>query len=84
MPHDKNGHLLKEGDVVSVKAVVKQIDATEEYCNATLESVEPMFPGNYKNVFTINTKQCEWVSNSDMTNPPPPTGGDGGDTPPGQ
>lgn len=59
MPHDKNGALLKEGDVVTIRATVRSISSGEEYCNVTLETTEPMYPGDYKSGITLNAKQVE-------------------------
>lgn len=59
MPHDKNGNLLEVGDDVIIRAKVTQVHTGEEYCNLSLESVEPMYPGDSKNQFTLNTKQVE-------------------------
>jgi hypothetical protein len=61
MPHDKNGVLLAVGDEVIVRAKVTQVHTGTEYCNLTLETVEPMFPGKDKNTITLNTKQVERV-----------------------
>lgn len=57
MPHDINGQLLSEGDFVTVRCVVKAVNPFEEYCNVTLETVEPMFPGDNKSGITLNAKQ---------------------------
>jgi hypothetical protein len=58
MPHDKNGNLLVKGDRVSLECVVKEVTSQgEEYCNVTLETVEPMYPGTHKTVVTANAKQ---------------------------
>lgn len=57
MPHDKNGHLLEVGDKVLVECEVKQVTTGEEYCNVTLETREPMYPGHHKSGITLNAKQ---------------------------
>lgn len=57
MPHDRDGKLLQVGDLVDVPCIVKEIHATEEFCNATLEIVQPMFPGNNRTTIVVNTKQ---------------------------
>lgn len=57
MPHDKNGQLLKEGDLVNVPCVVKSITTGEEFCNLSVETTEPMYPGDQKNFITLNAKQ---------------------------
>ncbi|MEN3329015.1 MAG: hypothetical protein V7638_3822 [Acidobacteriota bacterium] len=61
MPHDKNGNTLSVGDEVLIRAVVNRVDAGEEYCNVGLETVEPMFPGDYRSGLTLNTRQVEKV-----------------------
>jgi uncharacterized Zn ribbon protein len=57
MPHDINGQLLAEGDFVVIVAKVKQVHATAEYCNLSLETVEAMYPGEHKSALTLNSKQ---------------------------
>lgn len=57
MPHDKNGTELKVGDTVQVAAKVLSIQPTEDYCNLSLETVEPMYPGDTKSSLTLNAKQ---------------------------
>lgn len=59
MPHDKNGTLLQVGDVVIIEAVVKEIYASEEYCNVRMETVNPMPPYKDGTGITLNTKQVE-------------------------
>ncbi len=58
MPHDKNGVELKTGDVVTMEFVVKDVYPNVEYCSITLESVEPLYPGDVKTtLMSVNTKQ---------------------------
>jgi hypothetical protein len=57
MPHDRNGALLSVGDLVTVEARVTAIQAGEDYCNLTVETVEPMHPGTSKSSITFNAKQ---------------------------
>lgn len=57
MPHDKNGKLLEVGDLVHVPAVVTSISMGTDYCNVSLETVEPMFPGVQKSAMALNAKQ---------------------------
>lgn len=57
MPHDRKGNLLKAGDHVLIEATVKDVQAGEEYCNVTLETVEPMYPGDSKSTIVLNAKQ---------------------------
>jgi len=63
MPHDKNGKLVENGARVRVDFIVTNVYQTEGdgYCNASLETVEPMFPGQHKTSLTVNTKQVEVV-----------------------
>lgn len=63
MPHDKNGTLVNVGAKVRVDFTVTQVyQGDDNYCNASLETVEPMFPGEHKTALTINTRQCEVIS----------------------
>lgn len=57
MPHDKNGLVINPGDRVVVEFVVKTVTQTEEYCNATLETVEGMPPEGHKSSLTLNARQ---------------------------
>lgn len=57
MPHDKNGNLLQNGDRVLVPCTVNQVHTGEEYCNVTLLTDEPMYPGDSKTTITLNAKQ---------------------------
>lgn len=57
MPHDKNGALLSVGDRVIIPATIKSITMTEEFCNVTLETAEPMFPTDRHDTITLNAKQ---------------------------
>lgn len=57
MPHDRDGTLLKVGNTVMVPARVKEIHDTEEYCNVTLETLQPMYPGNSYSTIVLNAKQ---------------------------
>lgn len=57
MPHDLKGNLLAVGDIVLVPARVKDLYQGDEYCNVTLETTEPMFPGTVKSGLTLNAKQ---------------------------
>ncbi len=61
MPHDAKGNPLSPGDQVLVRCKVREILAGEEYCNATLETIESMYPGETKTLITINTRQTEKV-----------------------
>lgn len=61
MPHDRNNQELKAGDRVNIACVVKEVHTGTDYCNITLETVEPMYPGNHKTTLVLNTKQVEKV-----------------------
>ena len=55
--HDRFGRPIQVGDKVLVECVAKECYATDEYCNLTLETVLPMFPGENKTVIVVNAKQ---------------------------
>lgn len=57
MPHDKHGTALSVGDVVSINAKITAIHEGDEYCNLSLETMEPMFPSNNKSALSLNAKQ---------------------------
>ena len=58
MPHDQNGNLLRVGDQINVPAVITNICEGEEYCNVTLETIYPMYPGDSKSMWSaVNTRQ---------------------------
>lgn len=59
--HDKNGKPLKIGDRVRMEAVITEGHAGEDYCNATIESVEPRRPDGLKERCTLNTGVLEKV-----------------------
>lgn len=70
MPHDANGNLLKAGDEVVVRFIVKDVFTAEEYCNCNLESILGMPPSGSKlSVSAINTRQTEKVH--DLAPTPP-------------
>lgn len=62
MPHDKNGNVIKSGDFVTIKFLVKDVYNEDGFCNVNLVSTEVM-PGNgYPlNVSSVNTRQTELV-----------------------
>jgi hypothetical protein len=60
--HDKNGVLLHEGDIVTLKATVVTLHGNPEFCNVTIETVEPMYPSDRKDKYTVNTRQIEKIS----------------------
>jgi len=54
--HDRNGTLLKNGDVVTVKAVVTNLSTEEGYCNVQLLTVDGRRPdGQKETIYAINT-----------------------------
>lgn len=54
--HDRNGRELKAGDIVLIPARVKDLYATEDYCNVSLESVYGRRPdGSKETIGAINT-----------------------------
>lgn len=57
--HDRNGTLVKDGDIVLIEALVVSTYATEEYCNATLQIGydDEHGPYNIRTNVTVNTKQ---------------------------
>lgn len=57
MPHDLSGKLIKVGDRVLVPCIVRDIYSTEDFCNLSLETVHPMFPGTTLSGLTLNAKQ---------------------------
>jgi hypothetical protein len=59
MPHDRKGNLLKVGDIVNIPAVVTNVNEGEDYCNISVETIEPMFPGNSKSTISLNAKQVD-------------------------
>ena len=69
MPHDRNGKLLRDGDEVVLKGIIKSIQAFEEYCNAQVMLV-PMPPYTDPYVITINTRQTELVEHADVPGSP--------------
>lgn len=55
--HDKFGHPLTEGDEVLIHAKVTGLSGNAEYCNITVQAVEPMFPGDDHTAIVLNAKQ---------------------------
>ena len=54
--HDAKGRALAQGDTVLVPAKVKEISATEDYCNVTLETCLGRRPDGMKEtIYAINT-----------------------------
>jgi hypothetical protein len=64
VPHDKNGNLIEVGDRIDIPCIVTNIQATDDYCNCTVETTEKMAPEfKYTNTYTLNTKMVEKVEN---------------------
>jgi hypothetical protein len=57
MPHDRDGKLLEIGDMVNIPATVTAIQTGAEYCNISVQPVEPMYPSDRHDTITLNTKQ---------------------------
>lgn len=59
MPHDKFGAEVKAGDQVVLRCKVLSVQAHADFCNCTLETVEPLHPGQHKTAVTCNAGQVE-------------------------
>ena len=57
MPHDRKGHELQAGDLIMIEAIVRSVSPGEEYCNLTLDTVEPMYPADTKTCIVLNARQ---------------------------
>jgi hypothetical protein len=55
--HDRNGTLLKVGDIVNIPGKVVSCSANEEYCNVTIQLSEPMYPETRLDNYTLNARQ---------------------------
>jgi hypothetical protein len=54
--HDANGKVLAKGDVVFIPAVITDLYAGEDFCNATLQTVYGRRPdGAHEAIAAINT-----------------------------
>lgn len=65
--HDCKGRPITEGDIVLVPFKVVATQATEEFCNVSLETIATMFPGTSKSFLTANTKQVIRANEGDDT-----------------
>lgn len=65
--HDCKGRPITPGDTVLVPFKVTATQATEEFCNASLETIATMFPGTSKTFLTANTKQVIRANDGDDT-----------------
>lgn len=58
--HDRNGKALHVGDQVMIQCVVKDLQAGEDYCNVSLETVHGRRPdGAKEHIGAINTGVVE-------------------------
>jgi hypothetical protein len=55
--HDMRGKPINVGDQVLVPCVVTSLGPGSDYCNCSLQTVEPMYPGKSKTGLTLNTRQ---------------------------
>lgn len=54
--HDANGTPLKKGDLVLIPAIIKELYATEEFCNVSLVTTLGRRPdGSKETIGAINT-----------------------------
>lgn len=65
MPHDVYGNEVEAGDSVIVRCRVNEVYPGHDFCNASLETDLPMYPGDSKTGLTVNTRQVELVSRAD-------------------
>lgn len=59
MPHDLNGKLVEEGEVVLVRCVVLRVHEGDDYCNVDLKTIHCMPPYSEGTRLVLNTKQVE-------------------------
>jgi hypothetical protein len=57
MPHDRDGKILNVGDRINIPCNIKSITTSEELCNVTVETAQPMFPETYRTTLVLNSKQ---------------------------
>jgi hypothetical protein len=69
MPHDMNGIELRVGDVVTIQAVIREIHATERFCNLSLETSLSDAPVGHKTSVTLNARQVEKIGNRSANAP---------------
>jgi len=62
VPHDKNGVRVRVDDLVTVRCRVIAVQLGDEFCNLSLETVEPMHPADHKSALSLNSQQVEKVS----------------------
>ena len=57
MPHDVNGELISDNDIVWVKCKVSGVSTSEEACNVTVQPVLPPCGSTYNTIIVLNTQQ---------------------------
>lgn len=57
MPHDRNGRPLAKGDRVVIEGTLIGVSPGNDYCNVTVETVEPMHPGKHRATISLNARQ---------------------------
>jgi hypothetical protein len=62
VPHDKNGERVRVDDLVTVRCRVTAVSLGDDFCNVSLETVEPMHPGDHKTGISLNARQVEKVT----------------------
>ncbi len=75
MPHDARGDKLAVGDRVDVPCVVTSIGEQPEYCNVSVETLEPCHPGTNKTTLSLNGKQvfrASFQTKAEPSGPPAP------------
>lgn len=70
--HDKNGHPLVVGDRVTIECIIQSASTNPDYCNLSLASVEPMYPGTSKTYIAVNAQQVVYVEPAIVPVPAPP------------
>ena len=60
MPHDKFNQLLQVGDSVLIRATIREITSSPDFCNVKIETVEKMDVTRKEGeTFWLNAKQVE-------------------------
>jgi hypothetical protein len=73
--HDKYNNPLKVGDEVLIHATVSECHTgTEEYCNITVEAVEPMYPSEDHTTIVLNARQVMKTTKTGPGGLPQPDG----------
>lgn len=58
MPHTKDGHEVKQGDVLYLPCRVENVHAGDEHCNVDVITLEPMPPYPMPTrLSSVNTRQ---------------------------